>query len=353
MAVVGWKSESSGMMKENLPMTENIFSRRRFLGLMMVSLPGISLIKGAGTLMAGETKNRGGVEGAKPGRPSIGIALGAGGANGLAHILMLEALDEMGIRVSRIAGSSIGAIVGSLYAAGMSGKEIRGLVERFVLSDQEKPLSRILEGRALEWIDFVEIELGNGGLVRADGFLAFMSETLEKKIFEELDIPMHIVAADLWSREQVVLTSGDLVSAINASMSIPGVFEPVRRGGRILIDGGTCNPVPYDLLTDQCDIVIAVDVIGERTPPESGVPGYFETVFNSVKVMQSAIMHEKRRHHEPDIYIYPPVVDIRALEFYRAHEVFEQAGPAKDTLKQQLKKIMAQWEPVSDSRAAQ
>jgi NTE family protein len=284
----------------------------------------------------------GAAEDVKPGRPAIGMALGAGGASGLAHILMLEVLDEMGIQVSCIAGSSIGAIVGYLFAAGMSGKEIRELVERFVLSHQEKPLSRIFEGHTLEWINFVEIELGNGGLLSADGFLAFMSETLKKKSFEELNIPMHIVAADLWTREQVVLASGDLMSAIKASMAIPGVFEPVRRDGRVLIDGGTCNPVPYDLLTDHCDIVIGIDVIGERTQPASGVPGYFETIFNSVKVMQASIMNEKRRHREPDIYISVPVKDIRALEFYRAQEVFEQSTPAKKILTQQLKKIMAQ-----------
>lgn len=323
-------------------MSENVCSRRWFLGLMAASVPGLSLLKGAGAAMAGETKNPAGTRGVTSEPPSIGVALGAGGANGLAHILMLEALDEMGIRVARIAGSSIGAIVGSLYAAGMSGKEIRDLVAQFVLSHQEKPLNRIFEGRTLEWINFVDIELGNGGLLSADGFLTFMSETLKKKIFEELDIPMHIVAADLWTREQVVLASGDLVSAINASMAIPGVFEPVRRDGRVLIDGGTCNPVPYDLLIDHCDLVIAVDVIGERTPPESGVPGYFETVFNSVKVMQASIMNEKRRHRKPDIYISPPVKDIRALEFYRAQEVFEQSTPAKEILKQQLKKVMAQ-----------
>ncbi|MDZ7666280.1 MAG: patatin-like phospholipase family protein [Desulfotignum sp.] len=334
-------------------MSEYICSRRRFLGLMAASLPGVSLLKGSGTVMAGETGNKGGTEGLNPGQPSIGIALGAGGANGLAHILMLEALDDMGIQVACIAGSSIGAIVGALYAAGMSGNQIRGLVERFVLSDQEEPLSRLFNGRALEWIDFVEIELGNGGLVSADGFLAFMSETLKKKAFEELDIPIHVVAGDLWSREQVVLTSGDLMSAIKASMALPGVFEPVRRDGRVLIDGGTCNPVPYDLLTDHCDIVIGIDVTGERTQPSSGIPGYFETVFNSVKVMQAAIMNEKRRHREPDVYISVPVVDIRALEFYRAQEVFEQSVPAKDMLKRQLKKAIEQWEPVTDTQAGQ
>lgn len=327
-------------MKEDGSMSEYICSRRRFLGLMAASLPGGALFEGSGTAVAGETVQQDRTEGVKPEQLSIGIALGAGGANGLAHISMLEVLDEMGIQVARIAGSSIGAIVGSLYAAGMSGSEIRGLVERFVLSDQDESLSRFFEGDALEWINFVDIELGNGGLVSADGFLAFMSETLKKKTFEELDTPIHIVAADLWAREQIVLTSGDLMSAIKASMAIPGVFEPVRRDGRVLIDGGTCNPVPYDILTDHCDIVIGIDVIGERTHPSSSIPGYFETVFNSIEVMQTAIMNEKRRHREPDVYVSVPVVDIRALEFYRAREVFEQSLPARDTLKQQLKKAI-------------
>jgi NTE family protein len=329
-------------------MSENVFSRRRFLGLMAAALPGVSMLRGAGVAMAGDKSQTAGIARLKYRPPAIGIALGAGGANGLAHILMLEALDDMGIQVARIAGSSIGAVIGSLYAAGMSGKEIRGLVERFVLSHREKPLSRLMESGAFEWINFVEIELGNGGLVSVDGFLAFMSETLKKKTFEELDIPIHIAAADLWAREQVVLTSGDLISAIDASMALPGVFEPVRRGGRVLIDGGTCNPVPYDLLTDLCDIVIAVDVIGERTQPSSGIPGYFETVFNSVKVMQASIMNEKRRHREPDVYISVPVVDIRALEFYRAQEVFEQSVPARDMLMQQLPQVIEKWEAAAD-----
>ncbi len=329
-------------------MFENVCSRRRFLGLMAAALPGASLFRGGGMAMAGENTQPDGTARLKGRQPSIGIALGAGGANGLAHILMLEALDDMGIRVARIAGSSIGAVIGSLYAAGKTGKQIRGIVEQFLLSDREKPLSQFMESGAFEWIDFVEIELGNGGLVSADGFLAFMSEALKKKTFEELDIPIHITAADLWAKEQVVLTSGDLISAINASMAIPGVFEPVRRDGRVLIDGGTCNPVPYDLLTDHCDIVIAVDVVGERTQPSSGLPGYFETVFNSVKVMQASIMNEKRRHREPDMYISVPVVDIRALEFYRAQEVFEQSMPAREQLMQQLPKVIEKWKPGSD-----
>ncbi len=324
-------------------MYEKLCSRYRFSSMMAAVLLFLSMLLTAPVFAAEKKMQPAGNDRLEQNQPSIGIALGAGGANGLAHILMLEALDEMGIRVDRIAGSSIGAIIGSLYASGMSGKKIRQLVERFVLSNNEKSLSQLVEDGAFQWIKFVEIELGNGGLVSADGFLSFMSKTLEEKTFDELDIPVSIVAADLWAREQVVLESGDLISAINASMAIPGIFEPVQHNGRVLIDGGTCNPVPYDLLMEDCDIVIAVDVIGIRTRPSSEPPGYFETVFNSVKVMQSAVMNEKRLRHDPDVYISVPVTDIRALEFYRAQEVFEQSVSARNNLRERLSRVLENW----------
>jgi NTE family protein len=300
-------------------------TRRRFLGLLAGALPAFRLAA-AGPASAGA--------------PRIGIALGAGGANGLAHILMLEALDELGVRPHRIAGSSIGAIIGALYAAGMSGKAIRELVERFLITPDENLVDELLHRDALRWVDFLEIELGQGGLLSSQNFIAFLYETLPHDRFEALQIPLRITAADLRSREQVVLQSGALLPAIKASMALPGVFAPVRLGERLLVDGGTVNPVPYDLLGDDCDIVIAIDVSGERTLPAAEDPGYFETIFNAVKIMQHAIMREKRRYAPPTLYIAPRIVDVRALEFHRAKQVFAQAAPAKRELKRRLGELL-------------
>lgn len=310
-------------------------SRRRFLVLIAA---GSSALATPG--FSGEVTVSGEPE---PGRrqPRVGVALGGGGANGLAHIPMLEVIDELGVQVHRVTGTSIGAIVGALYASGMGGTDIRAVVEGFILSSGDDVIERIVSEDALRWVDFIEVELGHGGLLSADGFLSFMYEKLHKQTFEELEIPLKVTAADLWAREEVVLESGDLLSAIKASMALPGVFEPVERDGRVLVDGGTYNPVPYDLLMNDCDIVIAIDVTGKRTPPVSGETGYFETVFNSVKVMQAAIMQEKLRNQRPDIYIAPSIVDVRALEFYRAQEVFEQAKPAQQELRAKLAALMA------------
>jgi NTE family protein len=114
----------------------------------------------------------------------------------------------------------------------------------------------------------------------------------------------------------------------------------------VLVDGGTVNPVPYDLLTADCDIVIAIDVSGERSPDGDSTPGYFETIFNSAKIMQHAILTEKLRRLPPDIYIAPAITDVRALEFYKAEQVFRQAEPAKQELKRRLRQLIAARAPA-------
>ncbi|MGA9573938.1 MAG: patatin-like phospholipase family protein [Lysobacterales bacterium] len=323
-------------------MPESTFSRRRLLSVLTSSLPLFSIFRSSAQA-DGRQHSTDKIPGSSDGgKPKVGIALGAGGANGLAHILMLEALDELSIRPHRIAGSSIGAIIGALYAAGMKGAEIRKLVEQFIVSPKEHVVEELLNKDALRWVEFLEIDLGDGGLLSSEDFMSFLDDKLKQETFETLEIPLKIVAADLWGREQIVLQSGALPPAIKASMALPGVFQPVELDGRVLVDGGTVNPVPYDLLTAECDIVIGIDVSGERTKPKTLTPSYFETIFNAVKVMHQAIMTEKLRYKRPAIYLSPHIVDIRALEFYRAQEVFIQAGPAKAELKHQLARIIHQ-----------
>jgi NTE family protein len=321
-------------------MSKYQFSRRRLLSLLATSIPSAGFLRTAHADASKDPITATSRSTDKTGA-RVGIALGAGGANGLAHILMLEVLDEMGIRPRHITGSSIGAIIGALYASGMTGKAIRELVEQFIISPDEPLVEQLSNRESLRWLEFIEVEFGNGGLLSSEGFIAYLYETLQYDTFEELKIPLTVVAADLWRREQIVLDSGELLPAVKASMALPGVFHPVKLDNSVLIDGGTVNPVPYDLLSEECDIVIGIDVSGERSTAETAIPGYFETLFSSVKVMQQTIMAEKLRRKQPDIYISPQIVDIRALEFYRAEQVFEQAKPAKKELQQKLGQLLA------------
>ncbi|MEJ2400165.1 MAG: patatin-like phospholipase family protein [Xanthomonadales bacterium] len=274
-------------------------------------------------------------------RRRIGLALGAGGANGLAHIEMLEVLEEMGLRPHRMAGSSIGAVIGAMFASGMSAADIRQLANQAFATDEDGLLDTLMSDQATHWLELVELEVGDGGLLDSRRILSHFYGSIGKRVFEDLEIPLDIVAGDLWDKKQVVLNQGPLLPAVQASMAIPGIFEPVQIDDRVLIDGGTVNPVPWDLLFADCDIVIGIDVSGVRSRPESGETGYFQILFNSIKVMQKAIVNAKMRHQQPDIFIAPEIKDVRALEFYSAERVFEQAKPARTQLRNELSALLA------------
>ncbi len=270
-------------------------------------------------------------------RGKIGLALGGGGARGLAHIPMLEVLDELELRPHRIAGTSIGSVMGVLYASGMTGRDIRALVDRLTVSGDEFWLGSLFREDVGRWWDFLDLRLGGGGLVDTDAFVGFLEETIGVTGFDQLQIPLRVVATDLWESEQVVFESGALRPAIQASIAIPGLFSPVEHRGRVLVDGGLVNPVPYDLLFDDCDFVIAIDVSGIRGPESEDGPGYFETLFSTMQVMQTSIVNAKMKQRPPDVYIHPEIENIRVLEFNRVDEIYAQSESARKKLQKALR----------------
>lgn len=233
--------------------------------------------------------------------PKVGIALGAGGAKGIAHITILEALDELGITPYRIAGSSIGAVIGSLYASGLSAKNIKDKVAQLVVTKKDNFQSVLSDRKIGKWMEVIDADFRHSGLLKSESIISGLYEGGTISTFEELAIPLTVIATDFWERRAVILDSGPLQPAVQASMALPGVFTPVELDGRVLIDGGTVNPVPFNVLTDSCDLVIAVD-INSGSPTERGsVPGYFDTIFGSVQILQQAIVERDIRAHPPDI----------------------------------------------------
>ncbi len=270
----------------------------------------------------------------------IGIALGGGGAKGLSHILMLEVIDEFGIKPHRIAGTSIGAIVGVLYASGLNGKALGEHIEKMSFTEKDSFADAFTKKDVFKWLQFIDIGWNDGGLLRADSFLDHLMQLIKISDFEELTIPLSVVAADFWKRDQVVFDSGDLRTAVHASMAVPGIFNPVVVHEQVLVDGGVVNPVPYDLMLDDCDITIAIDVMGNRTESKDLIPSFSESIFNTFQIMQKALLRQKFAAHPPDISISPDIVDIQMLEFYKAEEILKQAQPAADQLRRELEKAL-------------
>jgi NTE family protein len=270
----------------------------------------------------------------------IGLALGGGGAKGLAHIPLLETLDEMGVRPHMISGTSIGAIMGAIYASGISGADIRKGVSRLLISKEDSLKDVLTQKELLRWFDFIDPDFGRGGLFKGERFLRYLFDLTQKTTFDELEIPLKIVATDYWTSDEVVMETGDLISAVKASMSLPGIFTPVERDGLILIDGGGVNPVPYNLLTETCDIVIAIDVLGKRMPGKHKMPWKFDAVISTFQIMQESIVAEKLGRQRPDIYIKPEIDNVEILEFFKVDKIYEQTKPAQAQLREALEKVM-------------
>ena len=147
----------------------------------------------------------------------IGLALGGGGVRGLAHVAILEAMDDMGVKPSIIAGTSMGAVIGALYASGLSGNAIRELLRRSTISKSDT-WRDVFNKRAdiLKWVRAVGLERGRGGFVNASRFLGHLLAQVHKTTFADLDIPLRVIAADYWRAEEVVLDEGPLLPALQA-----------------------------------------------------------------------------------------------------------------------------------------
>lgn len=261
--------------------------------------------------------------------PKIGLALGGGGAKGFAHIPILEVFDELGIKPACITGTSIGSIMGALYASGLSAKEIADIS----MVPQSSGLRDTLKNKDLgQMLDMIDPDFGfrSKGLLKGEKVLDFLYDSLRVKNFEELPIPFKCVATDFWRYESIVFDSGDLSLAMRASMAIPYVFAPIIHEERILVDGGLTNNVPLDLLDDDCDIKIAINIRGERSTPKDKIPNVLEAIFHTYEVMQEATTAAKLASNPVDIYLHPPILDIQVMDFHRAEEVYNQGMAIKE-----------------------
>lgn len=266
--------------------------------------------------------------------PRISVALGGGAARGLSHIPYIEAMDEMGLYPSAIAGTSIGALIGAGWAAGMTGADLRKyalevlgsfqLIAGTVWSAHRPSLVGLLQNGLSFQVDAESITEA----YLPDGF---------PEDFESLRIPFATIATDYYSWEQVVFETGPLKRAIAASLAIPAAFKPVVFDGHTYIDGGVVNPVPVDQVMDKGDVVIAIDVNGTPEPAADDVPpGLVDTGFVASQIMIQTVVRAQMEKYPPDIYVQPSVNPFGLMEFWRVKELIESAEADKDRFKRAL-----------------
>jgi NTE family protein len=263
------------------------------------------------------------------------LALGGGGARGLAHIPVIEALDDLGVRPAAIAGTSIGALVGAAYAAGMHGKDIRRHV--IALAHNRGEITRrLIAARAGTLADLFTGAFGQATQLDAEKFCAQFLPKAVPQDFSALQIPLAVIATDLHRRQEAAFTSGPLRPALASSIAIPGLFRPVAVGSSILVDGGATNPLPFDQVREQADVTVAVDVFGMPDMVRNDIPSAWESMITTLQIMGSTIVAAKHRHDPADLVIRPNVTIFRTLDFYQASAILRTADAVKAEVKEKL-----------------
>jgi len=289
-------------------------------------------------------------------KPTVALALGAGGAKGLAHIGVIREIEAQGFDIVAIAGASMGALIGGIHAMG----------KLEVYTEWVCALAKLDVLRLVDWT------FSGGGLIKGEKIIDTLRALVGDTRIEELPLAFTAVATDLDREREVWLTRGGLFDAIRASIAIPTVFRPHTLGGRRLIDGALLNPVPVTpLIRETADYLIAVSVDGpslhavpvEPPPPEpregssyrqrigdfigrliphgeSGPrePGAFELLTQSMDLMQANLARLRLAAYEPDLLIQLPRNMANVYEFYRASELIERG-------REQARASLASWSP--------
>jgi NTE family protein len=304
----------------------------------------------------------------------VGLALGSGSARGWAHIGVIRALTEAGVQVDCVSGTSIGALVGAVYAAGKI-----NVLETWV--------------RQLEWkqiLSFMDVVLPKSGLIDGGKIADFVRKQIQMEHIEELPIPFGAVATDLRMGQEVVLREGDIIEAVRASISLPGIFTPVEKDHAFLIDGGLVNPLPVSAARNMgADFVIAVDLNSDimprkrSRPATAGIrrglgvgkdhplalslrekisaldlsvvmqirtwlerdpsPDIFEVLLTSIRIMQTQITRSNLKSDPPDLLIQPNLGHINLMEFHRAEEAIAEGYRV-------AKRQLADWPQAGSSK---
>lgn len=247
--------------------------------------------------------------------PKIGIALGSGGAKGFAHIGVLRVLESEGIAIDYLAGSSIGALVGALYSVGHRYDSMHKMAVTF---------------KRDHYLDFI---LPKMGFVSGKRITSLIKAITHGKTFKDCDIPLKIIATDLLAGKRVIFDEGYLYEAVRASISIPGIFVPVKKDGRLLVDGGVIDRVPVSTVKRMgADIVIAVDVA--RFIDQAEISTVYDVIMQSIDIMQEEMVRSQQL--QTDVIIKPNVGQYHSKAFTNIEEIIKIG---EESTRQQLPSI--------------
>ncbi|MFN0262620.1 patatin-like phospholipase family protein [Tepidamorphus sp. 3E244] len=255
----------------------------------------------------------------------VALALSGGGARGFAHIPVCEAFDDCGVTPSCIAGTSMGALIGALYASGMKASDVR---EQCIamFAKRSDVMSRLMKVRGRGRL--LSISFTKSGALDPKLLLeAFLPEDLPPRI-EDLPIPFKAVAVDFTTGNEVVFEKGPLLSAIAASIAFPPVMRGVVDGERVLLDGGIVNPTPHEVAGRCGDPVIASDVVTLPNAVPGEVPPPITALIGSAQIMMRAIAQARYAAHVPALVVYPDIRNMTMFDFFQVADIIAKGEAA-------------------------
>ncbi|PYZ97907.1 esterase [Alteribacter lacisalsi] len=254
--------------------------------------------------------------------PKIGLALGSGGSRGFAHIGVLKVLIREGIPVDYIAGSSMGALIGTLFSAGHA----PDMLEKMALQFRRKY--------------FLDFTVPKMGFIKGDKAKSVIKMLMKQKNLEELSPPVSVIATDLKKGDKAVFTQGDAARAVRASIAIPGILVPERIEGRLYVDGGVIDRVPVSVVKEMgADLVIAVDVSYFNKEPE--ITSIYDVIIQSMDIMEKEMV--RFREIEADLMVRPIFKHIKATQFTEVEEIILQGEREMEKHLDAFKESMAAW----------
>ncbi len=257
-----------------------------------------------------------------PPKPAkIALVLGAGASKGFAHVGVLKILEANKIPVHMIVGTSVGSVVGSIYAYGLNAFELQKL------------------SFSIEQKDIVDLTIPDNGFIKGEKLEEFVNKTLKNTPMEKLKIPFYAVATEIQSGQETVFGRGNTGQAVRASCSIPGVFRPVKIGDKVYVDGGVVSPVAVEAAKRLgADVVIAVDISAstERTPPGNTI----ETLLQSINIMYSKLAAIQLS--QADVVIRPKAGHIGSADFSKRHEAILEGEKATIEVMPRILEIITQ-----------
>ncbi|MBY0120815.1 patatin-like phospholipase family protein [Bacillus sp. S/N-304-OC-R1] len=259
-------------------------------------------------------------------RPKIGLALGSGGARGFAHLGAIKVLNEEGIPIDLIAGSSMGAMVGCFYGAGLDIERLYKLAKAF---------------KRKYYLDFTVPKMGFIAGKRVKELIRIFTHG---KNLEQLKLPVKVVATDLMTGEKIIFDKGPIADAVRASISIPGIFVPERLNGRLLVDGGVVDRVPVSVVKEMgADIVIAIDVSHVKTNAE--ITSIYDVIMQSLDILQMELV--SHREIVSDLMIKPRVEMYSSRAFTNIEDIIRIGEEETRKFIPQIKQVINEWKEPS------